>query len=507
MLKRHWRIISKLERILDNTIIVGMFFLAYGLRDTLIPLYVSLLDLLSHSVGDPLTHQVPKLAPLAEYLIVLGVALPLYNASLSMNGAYRSMRLFSYWKIFYTAALSSLMSFLGIGSILYLLKLDLSRSFVGIFCLLSTAGIFYLRLLVLAALRFFRERGKNYRNVMIFGSGEQAEAIEAELVSQAELGIRVVSRLAPFSEKQLAGAGRESNGKSKKKAPSAADIPDSEEDKRFESELRKHAIDEVVFTEVIPHFEVVKRLAVIASDQGVKVTLAADFFSLSIAKSDVSYLGNVPLLHYHAAPNFEYRPSLLLKRVLDLIVSATLLLLLWPFAFLVALAIKLESSGPVFFKQKRVGLNGRVFTMLKFRSMSQNAESLQQKLRKENEMSGPVFKLKKDPRITRVGKFLRRYSIDESPQLLNVLLGDMSLVGPRPPIPSEVRQYRRKQRKRLSMRPGLTCTWQVSGRNEIPDFETWAELDLEYIENWSLWNDFKLLLRTVPAVLSGDGAS
>ncbi|MCL4145912.1 UNVERIFIED_CONTAM: hypothetical protein GTU68_006027 [Idotea baltica] len=266
--------------------------------------------------------------------------------------------------------------------------------------------------------------------------------------------------------------------------------------KEFEAALKEYAIDEVVFTEVVPHFEEVKRLAELATEEGVKVTFAADFFSLNIAKSDVSYLGDIPLLHYHSAPSTDYRPSLLFKRVFDLCVASLLILVLLPFFLLIALAIKLDSRGPVFFTQDRVGLNGRLFRMLKFRSMCL-----------ENEMEGPVFKLRNDPRTTRVGRFIRKYSIDELPQLLNVVIGEMSLVGPRPPLKHEVLKYRRRQRKRLSMRPGLTCTWQVSGRNEIPDFETWAKLDLEYIENWSLWNDFKLLLRTIPAVLSGQGAS
>lgn len=197
---------------------------------------------------------------------------------------------------------------------------------------------------------------------------------------------------------------------------------------------------------------------------------------------------------------------LFIKRILDFIVSGILLLVLLPALFFIAILIKLDSRGPVFFTQRRVGLNGRMFTLLKFRSMVINAEELLEKLRERNEMQGPVFKIANDPRITRVGGFLRKYSLDELPQLWNVLKGDMSLVGPRPPLPEEVSHYKRKQRKRLSMRPGLTCIWQVSGRNEIPDFEEWARLDLEYINTWSLKQDFVLLLKTIPAVMLGTGA-
>lgn len=170
-----------------------------------------------------------------------------------------------------------------------------------------------------------------------------------------------------------------------------------------------------------------------------------------------------------------------------------------------ALMIWLEDGGPVLFAQRRVGRFGHEFTMYKFRSMRQHAEAERAGLEAENEMDGPVFKIRHDPRITRVGRWLRRSSIDELPQLVNVLFGEMSLVGPRPPLPDEVARYQPWQRRRLSMKPGLTCIWQVSGRSRL-DFETWMRLDLEYIDNWSLALDVKLLARTIPAVLSGDGA-
>jgi lipopolysaccharide/colanic/teichoic acid biosynthesis glycosyltransferase len=172
----------------------------------------------------------------------------------------------------------------------------------------------------------------------------------------------------------------------------------------------------------------------------------------------------------------------------------------------VAALIKLTSRGPIFFKQKRVGLHGKPFEMLKFRSMVINAEELKEKLAALNEQTGPVFKMKNDPRITRIGRFIRKYSIDELPQLLNVLRGEMSVVGPRPPLPKEVEKYAAWQRRRLSVRPGLTCIWQVSGRNQI-SFEEWMYLDMQYIDNWTLMTDLSLILRTVPVVVTGRGAS
>jgi exopolysaccharide biosynthesis polyprenyl glycosylphosphotransferase len=195
-----------------------------------------------------------------------------------------------------------------------------------------------------------------------------------------------------------------------------------------------------------------------------------------------------------------------IKRLIDVVASGTALLLLAPVLFGVALAVKLTSPGPVLFRQRRVGLYGRPFDMLKFRSMVVDAEALREKLLAVNEQTGPVFKMARDPRVTRVGRFIRKFSIDELPQLVNVLRGEMSIVGPRPPIPSEVAKYEPWQRRRLSVRPGLTCVWQVSGRNQI-SFEQWMYLDMQYIDNWTLAHDLGLILRTVPVVITGQGAS
>jgi exopolysaccharide biosynthesis polyprenyl glycosylphosphotransferase len=193
------------------------------------------------------------------------------------------------------------------------------------------------------------------------------------------------------------------------------------------------------------------------------------------------------------------------KRSIDVVGACALLVLSSPLWIIAALLIKATSHGPVIFKQTRMGLGGKLFTLYKFRSMVLDAEKVIHLLNEKNEASGPVFKIKNDPRLTRVGKFLRKWSIDELPQLINVLKGEMSLVGPRPPLPNEVAQYKPAYLERLAMQPGLTCIWQVSGRSHIP-FEQWMELDREYIENWSLGLDLKILAQTLPAVLMGDGA-
>jgi exopolysaccharide biosynthesis polyprenyl glycosylphosphotransferase len=194
------------------------------------------------------------------------------------------------------------------------------------------------------------------------------------------------------------------------------------------------------------------------------------------------------------------------KRLIDIVASFTALVLLSPLLIATALAVKLSSRGPMLFKQLRVGLHGRPFHMLKFRSMVANAEELKARLAAQNEQNGPVFKMRRDPRVTRVGRFIRKFSIDELPQLVNVLRGEMSIVGPRPPVPSEVAKYEAWQRRRFSVRPGLTCVWQVSGRNKI-SFEDWMLLDMRYIDHWSLSQDIQLILKTFPVVFTGRGAS
>ena len=209
-------------------------------------------------------------------------------------------------------------------------------------------------------------------------------------------------------------------------------------------------------------------------------------------------------LHYH---HTEAKPQqMALKRLFDIVASGLALWLLLPLMLVVIALIKLTSRGPIFFRQQRVGLSGRVFNMLKFRSMVVNAEELKAELAGLNEQSGPVFKMRNDPRVSTLGRFLRKYSIDELPQLVNVLRGDMSLVGPRPPVVAEVAKYEAWQRRRLSVRPGLTCIWQVSGRSQI-SFEEWMYLDMQYIDHWSLSQDFNLIWRTLPVVLTGRGAS
>ena len=269
--------------------------------------------------------------------------------------------------------------------------------------------------------------------------------------------------------------------------------------------LHEHSVNSVLISPGQSAFSEIEKAIQLCELEGVEVWLLAHFFQTRISQATVDEIGNQPVLVFRTVP--EAALELLAKEFMDRIGAAIVLTIVSPILILAALAVRLTSSGPVLFRQNRAGLNGRPFVMLKFRTMVSNAEQLKQELACLNEMKGPVFKVTNDPRITKVGTFLRKWSIDEFPQLWNVLRGEMSLVGPRPlPVDEVARFDDPSHRRRLSVKPGLTCLWQVSGRNNVRDFSEWVRLDLEYIDNWSIWLDFRILFRTIPAVLSGAGA-
>ena len=269
--------------------------------------------------------------------------------------------------------------------------------------------------------------------------------------------------------------------------------------------LHRHAISKVIFAATHAHLHTIQDAINACETEGVEAWLVADFVKTAIAKPSIEAVGGRPVLVFRSTPDASW--ELLGKRAIDFTAAFLgLLMLALPLA-LVALVIKLTSPGPALFTQLRGGRYGKPFTMYKFRSMRTDAEMRRAEFQVFNQMSGPVFKLDNDPRVTPFGRFIRKLSIDELPQLFNVLRGDMSLVGPRPLPLYEVEKFETTaQRRRLSVQPGLTCLWQISGRNEIKDFQDWVKLDLKYIDNWSLWLDIKILLKTIPVVLLGSGA-
>jgi exopolysaccharide biosynthesis polyprenyl glycosylphosphotransferase len=245
-----------------------------------------------------------------------------------------------------------------------------------------------------------------------------------------------------------------------------------------------------------------EEIFLLCDEEGIRTRVAADFFPHVISRMSLDRFGQAPLLSFSAAPDDDLR--LVLKRALDFIIALAGLIILSPFLAIVALLIRLTSPGPAVFKQLRCGLNGRLFTFYKFRSMVMDAEQMKEQFAHLNQKT-TAFKIADDPRLTRLGKWIRKFSIDELPQLVNVLRGDMSLVGPRPAVPDEVEHYERWQRRRLRMRPGLTCLWAIRGRDKL-DFDTWMRMDLEYIDHWSLLLDCKIFLKSIPGVLTGQGA-
>ncbi len=275
---------------------------------------------------------------------------------------------------------------------------------------------------------------------------------------------------------------------------------------RFIETLHEEAVDIVVFSldeNIIPQ---VREALLACEAEGVEAWVSADFIQTLFTHVQFDQFAGQPLLIYRTTPAISW--ELVMKRLIDTSGAAILLLLTAPIMLAVAVAIRFDSKGPVIFSQNRSGLHGRAFRMYKFRSMVTNAEQARSELESMNEMAGPVFKVKNDPRVTPLGRWLRKTSFDELPQLWNVMRGEMSLVGPRPlPLYETANFGDVSQRRRMSVRPGLTCLWQISGRNQITDFKDWVRLDLEYIDRWSLWLDLEILARTVPVVLFGWGAS
>ncbi|MEM7411788.1 MAG: sugar transferase [Myxococcota bacterium] len=343
-----------------------------------------------------------------------------------------------------------------------------------------------IRVIGMALVRAFRARGHNTRYVLVVGSGKRAHSVLQVLERHREWGLSVVGFLDDGD------------------VPHDPRIPQDRIRKliHLPQILKQQVIDEVIVACPRSMLGDIGPVVSTCASAGVPMTVLSDLFGDYLPPPRVTRFGSLAALSF--APVHHSRSLLALKRVIDVVGSGAALIVSAPIIGLAAIAIKATSPGPVIFRQVRCGQYGRPFSMCKLRTMYVDAEERLAELMKKNEMKGPVFKMRDDPRITKVGRILRRLSLDELPQFWNVLRGDMSLVGPRPPLPHEVLEYETFDRRRLSMRPGITCLWQVGGRNNI-DFEGWVKLDLEYIDTWSITNDIKILLRTIPAIVRGTG--
>lgn len=412
------------------------------------------------------------------------VALKVTNLSKLLRGKAYSFLLYDYLKVI---AIGMSILFLFVFSF----KLDsISRIVLYLFGFIDFLFLFGSKFLIYALFKHYRKQGYNSRNLLVITDKESEEVID-EIETNKDWGYKI-SIIVVNSE--------ELRGKyiSKYKSVYLADDID------FHKLIEDNPIDEVIYAKKDIDMSNIREIVYSCEEIGVVFKLKSNFFNMVATKAELDYMGSYPYLKFVNTPTGYL--ALKVKRLADIVSSLIFIVLFSPIFLAVAVAVKLTSKGPIVFTQKRVGLRGREFNLYKFRTMVENAEELKKELEAQNEMDGPVFKIKKDPRITKIGSFLRKSSLDEFPQFFNVLRGDMSIVGPRPPLPKEVAKYERWQRRRLSMKPGITCIWQVSGRNEI-SFEEWMKLDLEYIDNWSLKLDFSLFIKTIKVVLLRKGAS
>ena len=421
---------------------------------------------------------IPQIDPFGAFAWLIVIIVPFGPLFLDLNGFYQ----FPLQKNSRKSAsqLAQALFWLGvlIAGCTVFCKLSItSRSVLILFELLGFLVLWAKERLVVIYLRNRASRGEYKERVLVAGSPEEM-VMFSNLLSEDQLAQIEIVQVVDIKQQPIADLVRA---------------------------LHQHSVGRVIFLTARTELTRVEEAIGACEIEGVEAWLVADFIRTSIARPTFHFFGSQPMLVFRSTPAISW--SLLFKRFVDLIVSTVGLVLLAPLMVAVAVLIRATSKGPAIFAQTRCGKHGKPFRMLKFRSMYSDAEQRRHELEQFNQMSGPVFKLENDPRITPLGRWLRKQSIDELPQLLNVLVGQMSLVGPRPLPTYEVENFADPaQRRRLSVKPGITCLWQVSGRSNINNFETWTRLDLEYIDNWSIWLDFQILLLTVPVTLSTSGA-
>jgi exopolysaccharide biosynthesis polyprenyl glycosylphosphotransferase len=417
-----------------------------------------------------------------------------WRAMFFFSGLYHSRRFSTRWAeiidVIKATSLGTLVIY--ITSTLFRIQM-VNPTFVVVFWTASSTIAISSRLILRYGLKRVRIGGRNLRHMLIVGTNPRAVQFARKIEKKPDLGYRIIG----FVDDNWAGIGEF-------RKTGYALVADFN---AFRTLLRDRMIHEVVIAlPVNSYYQQASRIVAVCEEQGIIVRLLlSSIFNLKLARSKTEQFEDDSVITLYTGTMEGWQD--LVKRMVDFTLSLVLLIILAPLFFCTVLFIKVTSSGPVFFIHERVGLSKRRFCLYKFRTMTPDAEQKLSYMEHLNEVSGPVFKIKNDPRITPIGRFLRRTSIDELPQLINVLKGDMSLVGPRP-LP--VRDYngfdQDWQRRRFSVRPGITCIWQVDGRSDIP-FEKWMELDMQYIDQWSLWLDFKILAKTIPAVLKGSGAA
>jgi exopolysaccharide biosynthesis polyprenyl glycosylphosphotransferase len=470
MLKENKNLLAWSFRFLDTAIIASAFWVSYWIRFD----------------GPPLSFVEINL----EFKVFFLTHLVSWMVFSQWVGLYESKRFTNFvieiWDVVKSIGLSTMVALM---PAFFFRDFPLSRIFLVYLWAIEAGSLIAVRFALRRILKYIRLRGYNYRQVVIVGRNERSEAIRQKVLNTPELGVQILGFIdAPRSNKSEECLNCRVMGGLE----------------HLEQIMRENVVDELIITLPVKSFYgEINQILDLCETIGVDVKIPTDLFSQKIAKSGISTFCNFEVIDFYTSPKMDMQ--IILKRLIDVLVSAVAMVLFIPIFLAISIAIKWTSTGPIFFSQKRIGYNGRTFNCLKFRTMVVDAEKLKSQLKDMNEMDGPVFKIKNDPRVTQIGRFLRKTSLDELPQLINVFKGDMSLVGPRPPVPEEVYQYQLADRRRLSIRPGITCIWQASGRNDIP-FDEWMKLDRQYIDNWSLWLDMKILFKTLAAVLFQRGA-
>jgi exopolysaccharide biosynthesis polyprenyl glycosylphosphotransferase len=465
MLRRDSKIRVQVDPWLDGALFAIGLWLAHSIRS-------------NWRITWPVHYRPEIIAPFADYFWLFLMVIPMAMLVLEAQGFYKrpifAPRREKAWQL----AKSCFICTIGLVLLIYLRRQEKARGVMLLFGLCSFGLVWLKEELVRWGRQSLLGRAHYSKRIVLVGGRSETRSLRSDMESShPELQVVGEFDVNQTSTEQLVAF------------------------------LHEHSVNGVILSARHTIFGRIEKAIQACELEGIEAWLVADFFQTRISQTDMDDFCGRPMLIFHSGPQMGAWAGLV-KQMIDCFGSIALLTVLGPLLMLpIAILVKLSSPGPVLFRQKRAGLSGKPFMMYKFRSMVTNAEQLKHEIASLNEMSGPVFKVTNDPRVTWLGRWLRKFSVDELPQLFNVLIGDMSLVGPRPLPVDEVNRFDdMAHRRRLSVKPGLTCLWQVSGRNEVADFKEWVRLDLEYIDHWSLWLDFKILWLTVPVVLLGRGA-
>lgn len=478
MLRRHRQLRTQFSQLKDTALFAVALWLAYAVRSLWDVDVFGISSALYSQFGWEVFNPNRSIGPFENFQWLYLILIPGVPLILEWQGFYSrpliARRRDTAWRLFKGAFFTTV----GIIICTFFVKTLLARGVIVLFGVFSFILVFLSEEVVRAYYKRRINLSQFRRKFVLIGSPEDTRKMREDLAQHPEDGVEVVSEL-DLNTYSVEGLIRL---------------------------LHEYSASGIIINARHTYFGEIEKAIQACELEGLEAWLVADFFKTNISRISMDELQRRPMLVFQSAPEVSWQS--VIKRLID-IAGAVLFLLAfgWNLFLLFAILVKRSSPGPIFFRQKRAGLHGEPFTMLKFRTMVSDAEQRKKELEQYNEMSGPVFKVTNDPRVTPIGRLLRKFSCDEWPQIINVLKGEMSLVGPRPLPTDEVARFDdMAHRRRLSVKPGLTCLWQISGRNNVRDFRDWVRLDLEYIDNWSLWLDLKILARTVPVVLIGTGA-